>query len=206
MSKRLTLSSFFNIKIFISLILMGFAFTSQAQLFSSTRMKKRNKEIPTIIKSDSMDFDISKNVAVFSGNVQVDDAAMKIFCHKMIINFEGKAKDVAKEKVTKTANKPKSKDGKAKENKTVKEIICLKNVVIIRKLDAEGGKTGEQKALAGKAVYDVKAGKITLTINPELRRGEDLVKGEVIMFWTDSERLTVKNAGEVQIRQKPDED
>lgn len=189
MRKRFTNpASFLNDKLLMILLLfMCFAFSSQAQLFSSKRMKKRDKTIPTIIKSDSMDFDISKNIAVFSGNVQVNDESMKIFCHKMIINFEGKAKN------TET-------------KKTIKDIICLKNVVIIRKLDTEEGKAGEQKALAGKAVYDVKAGKITLTINPELRRGEDLVKGEVIMFWTDSERLTVKNAGEVQIRSKPDED
>ena len=139
-----------------------------------------------------MDFDISKNVAVFTGNVQVDDAEMRIFCHKMIVNFAGKAKD--------------SKKSKINTNQTVKEIICLKNVVIIRKLDTKDKEGGEQKALAGKAVYDVKAGKITLTINPELQRGEDSLTGEVIIFWTDSERVSVRRSGQIQIRSKPNED
>lgn len=178
------LHNLLNYKILVIALFLFCSASSQAQLFSSKRAKKRDKTIPTIIKSDSMDFDISKNVAVFSGNVQVDDAEMKIFCHKMIINFEGNAKN-------------------SEDNKTIKDIICLKNVVILRKLNDVEGKDGEQKALAGKAVYDVKAGKITLTENPELRRGDDSVKGEVIMFWTDSERLSVKNSGEVQIRSKP---
>ena len=138
-----------------------------------------------------MDFDISKNVAVFTGNVQVDDSEMRIFCHKMIINFVGKAKD--------------SKKSKINTNQTVKDIICLKNVVIIRKLESKDKDGGEQKALAGKAVYDVKAGKITLTIDPELQRGQDSVTGEVIIFWTDSERVSIRRSGQIQIRSNPNE-
>ena len=65
-----------------------------AQSFFSraTSRKGANKDVPTVITSDSMDFDISKNVAVFTGNVQVDDANMRILCHQMIIRFEGKPK------------------------------------------------------------------------------------------------------------------
>lgn len=160
-----------------------------AQFFSAhLKSKKRNTEIPTIIKSDSMDFDLSKNLAVFSGNVQVDDAEMQIFCHKMIINFE----------------KGSANEGE-NQNQSVKDIICLKNVIIIRKLSDEEGKGGEQKALAGKAVYEVKAGKITLSENPELKRGPDTLKGEVIMFWLDSERLTVHRGSQLQIKSRPNQ-
>lgn len=172
-------------------VIFLYSLNSQAQLFSSKNRKKRNKNIPTIIKADSMDFDISKNVAVFTGNVQVDDSEMRIFCHKMIINFVGKAKD--------------SKKSKINTNQTVKDIICLKNVVIIRKLESKDKDGGEQKALAGKAVYDVKAGKITLTIDPELQRGQDSVTGEVIIFWTDSERVSIRRSGQIQIRSNPNE-
>ena len=151
-----------------------------AQHFSS---KERKADVPTIITADSMDLDIARNVAVFTGNVQVDDVQMKIFCHKMIINFSG-------EKETDT-------------NKSVKNIICLKNVVIIRKIDGAEAKGGEQKAVAGKAIYDVKAGKITLMDNPELHRGPDTLTGEVIMFWLDSERLSVQKRTKLKIRSKP---
>ncbi len=161
--------------------------SGNAQLFmSNARASKRNPEIPTVVKADTMDLDISKNVAVFTGNVQVDDADMQIFCHKMIINFEGEG-EVSEENT----------------NRSVKDIICLTNVVIIRKLDEAESNDGEQKALAGKAVYDVKSGKITLTENPELRRGSDLIRGRLIQFWTDSERLNVEGSTELRIRSNP---
>jgi len=182
---------YFNYKILLILLFLFYCVIPlKAQLFSSKRSKTRDKTIPTVIKSDSMDFDISKNVAVFSGNVQVEDAEMTIFCHKMIINFEGNAKNT-------------------ESNKSVKDIICLKNVIIIRKLDKKESKSGKQKALAGKAVYDVKAGKITLTENPELQRGEDSLKGDVIMYWTDSDRVSVKGRkrpSQLTIRSKPNEE
>jgi len=164
------------------------SFDSHAQFFSSHfKSKKRNTDVPTIITADSMDLDIGRNVAVFTGNVQVDDVQMKIFCHKMIINFAGEN----------------DKGDKMSTNKSVKNIICLKNVVIIRKVSGADAKGGEQKAIAEKAIYDVKAGKITLMDSAELRRGPDSLTGEVIIFWLDSERLSVPEKPRLQIRSKP---
>lgn len=194
-------------KICLVLILtICFSLSSQAQFFSSKfSSRKRNKDIPTVIKADSMDFDISKNVAVFSGNVQVDDVEMKIFCHKMIINFEGDIKGSTEKEISgkekKTEDKTKKKEKNT--NKTVKDIICLKNVVIIRKLSKEDAAGGKQKALAGKAVYDVQAGKIILTDKPVLIRGKDSIRGRKIEFWLDSERLNVDGGSELQIRSNP---
>ena len=191
-----------NKQLFVGMVfLFCFSITSHAQFFSKSRSKKRNSKIPTVINSDSMDFDISKNVAVFTGNVQVNDSEMKIFCHKMIINFVSNKEAKAEKKKDKDSKEKKS-SKEPKMNKSVKDIICLKDVVIIRKLNKDDEEGGEQKAIAGKAVYDVKSGKITLTINPELQRGEDTLKGEVIMFWTDSERLTIKNNSRLQMRAK----
>lgn len=209
-------SSFWQKTCLLLILTICLSFSSQAQFFSSRfSSKKRNPEIPTIIKADTMDFDLSKNVAVFSGNVQVDDVEMQIFCHKMIINFEGNIEKSAEQEITgkkvekkeenKVEKKAEKKDESAEEglNKSVKSIICLKNVVIIRKLeeDEEGG--GQQKALAGKAVYDVKAGKITLTEKPVLKRGGDSIKGRKIEFWLNSERLNVDGGTELQIRSNP---
>ena len=89
----------------------------------------------------------------------------------------------------------------------VKEIECIKNVIIIRKLyNEKEKKDGEQKAIAGHAIYDVESGKITLTENPALVRDQDTLRGEVIVYWVDSERVSVrsgnKNKGELKIRSK----
>jgi lipopolysaccharide transport protein LptA len=102
--------------------------------------------------------------------------------------------------------KKKTETGKKSESSTkVKEIECIKNVIIIRKLYDEKEKSqGEQKAIAGHAVYDVKTGKITLSDNPSLVRGSDTLRGEVIVYWVDSERVSVrsgrKNTSELKIR------
>lgn len=192
----------------ITVLISVSVFNLNAQSFFdrvTTKNDKGNKE-PTTITSDSMDFDITKNVAVFTGNVRVDDANMRILCHKMIIRFEGEAKDIkglasgdSKDK------KKKVKKKKTEQGTKVKEIECIKNVIIIRKLyNEKEKKQGEQKALAGHALYDVKTGKITLSDNPALIRGTDTLRGEIIVYWVDSERVSVrsgnKNTSELKIR------
>ena len=173
------------------------------------------KDVPTVITSDAMDFDITKNVAVFTGNVQVDDANMRILCHKMIVRFEGETKDfndiaAGKSKDAKTKNKNatgKKGDASSSGGTKVKDIECIKNVIIIRKLyDEKDQSMGEQKAIAGHAFYDIKSGKITLTINPSLIRGKDTLTGEVIIYWVDSERVNVRSgvhsSSELKIKAK----
>jgi lipopolysaccharide export system protein LptA len=180
----------------LSIILVD---TAGAQSFFAKLATKNNgkkKKTPTVITSDSMDFDMSKNIAVFTGNVQVDDANMRIFCEKMIIFFEGGKKGIGA-LVAKPNKKTEKKETDAKANPNagkVKKIVCLKNVIIIRKLYNEKDiKAGEQKGVGGKAVYDVKAGSITLSENPSLSRGKDTLRGDIITYWVDSERVSVKS-------------
>ena len=183
-----------------------------AQSFFSRSLagKGPTKDAPTVITSDAMDFDITKNVAVFTGNVQVDDANMRILCHQMIIRFEGNAaslKDVTSEKKEKVEKKSVKDGDDPKANTKVKSIECIKNVIIIRKLyDGKEKEGGEQKAIAGHALYDVKTGKITLTDHPALVRGSDTLRGEMIIYWVDSERVSVRsgnqNTSELKIRSK----
>ncbi len=189
--------------------LLGLHVDAQSFFSKATSRKGANKNVPTVITSDSMDFDISKNVAVFTGNVQVDDANMRILCHQMIVRFEGKPKSLKDVKNGKKSNTEKKKTtaDPVKSNTKVKTIECIKNVIIIRKIYDEKEKTdGEQKAIAGHALYDVKTGKITLTDHPALVRGGDTLRGEVIIYWVDSERVSVRSgnrtSSELKIRSK----
>jgi len=179
-------------RVFVTALLLA-AFSARAQfsIFDSGKAKRKRSGKPTVITADSMDFDISQNIAVFTGNVQVDDEDMKIFCHQMIIRFEKEGGDKKKTdpKDIHTMTLKKKGGGTTK----VKDITCLKDVIIIRKLyDLKEKERGEQKALAQKAHYDVKTGKITLSGNPSLSRGKDTLKGDVIYFWRDSERVSVR--------------
>ena len=172
--------------------------------------KKRTGKTPTVITSDTMDIDISKNTAVFTGNVKVDDEEMSIECKIMTIFLEDRSPSAAapnteapKTEAPKTgaAEKPAavSPEDKPEESKQVSRIICEKNVVIIRKSLSDSEKTaGEQKALAGHADYDVKTGKIVLTKDPMLQRGTDTLKGEIIVIWRDSEKVEVQK-GEIKM-------
>ncbi len=192
----------------------GLYLDAQAKsLLSRVRSREgAKKNVPTVITSDSMDFDISKNVAVFTGNVQVDDANMRILCDQMIVRFEGKPKDVKKETGAKDSKvekkdtvKSEAADDPIQSGTKVKTIECIKNVIIIRKVYDEKEKSeGEQKAVAGHALYEVKPGKITLTKNPALIRGGHTLRGEVIIYWVGSERVSVrsgnKTSSELKIR------
>ncbi len=149
---------------------------------------------PTSITADSMDIDFKSNIAVFTGHVVVDDPSMTINCHKMEIFLDNKAKtDDSKESEEKSDNKAGNMGfGGGKE---LKKIICSGDVVIVRKLyNKEDIAAGEQKATAGRAVYDVKADMIVLTLdNPTIQRGTgDKLSGPKITLWLNSERLKVE--------------
>lgn len=162
--------------------------------------KKRSGKTPTVINADTMDIDISKNIATFTGNVKVDDEEMNISCRKMTIFLEDKKTGDGTNVSPAGPDSTKSEDVKAEESKQVSRIICEENVVIIRKSLSESEKgQGEQKALAGHADYDVKTGKIVLTKNnPVLQRGGDTLRGEIITIWRDSEKVEVQG-GEIKM-------
>lgn len=156
--------------------------------------KKRAGKTPTVITSDTMDIDISKNIAVFSGNVKVDDEEMNISCNKMTIYLEDKKADADAKAPAVKPDTPKADEAKPEESKQVSRIICEGSVVIIRKSLSESEKgQGEQKAIAGHADYEVRTGKIVLTKNnPVLKRGGDTLRGDPITIWRDSEKVEVQ--------------
>ncbi len=192
----------------LSVFVLAFVFVSgnvSAQglsFFQSTKgaEKKRSGKTPTVINADTMDIDIAKNIAVFTGNVKVDDEEMNISCKKMTIFLEDKKTEPGVSALPVNPDAAKSADVNPEESKQVSRIICEENVVIIRKSLSESEKgQGEQKALAGHADYDVKTGKIVLTKNnPLLKRGGDTLKGEIITIWRDSEKVEVQG-GEIKM-------
>jgi len=94
----------------------------------------------TEIYSDFMDIDYPGNLAVFTGNVKINDTMMDVDCHKMTIYLEDRP-DGAKK--SKTAN-VKSDQGLAdnvKATKDVSEIICVGDVVVSRKVASDNGET-----------------------------------------------------------------
>ena len=192
----------------LTIFVVAFTFVSgnvSAQglsFFQSTKgaEKKRAPKAATVINADTMDIDISKNIATFTGNVKVDDEEMNISCKKMTIFLEDKKTGDESNVSSAGSDSTKSEDAKTEESKQVSRIICEENVVIIRKSLSESEKgQGDQKALSGHADYDVKTGKIVLTKNnPVLQRGGDTLRGEIITIWRDSEKVEVQG-GEIKM-------
>ncbi|MBN2640384.1 MAG: hypothetical protein JXR78_01890 [Victivallales bacterium] len=164
---------------------------AQLSMAGLAKNRKEGPKKPTTITADSMDIDFKNNKAVFIGNVYVDDDSMTINCHRMEIYLEDKAVDAAAKKTDAT-----KKDAGFGGGKDLKKIICLGNVVIVRKLfDQADIAAGEQKATAGKAEYDVKADMIVLTEdNPSIQRGSgNTLSGSKITLWLSTERLKVES-------------
>lgn len=131
------------------------------------------------VKADSMIMNMEEKIITLIGNVKVDDAGFDIFCSRLIIDLNKDEKDDKKESDN-TINA----DG-------VSQITCLGNVKIIRKISAEElKKNGAQKAFADKAVYNTSNEQITLTgKNSQIHHGDDMISGQKIIIWKNSERL-----------------
>ncbi len=64
----------------------------------------------------------------------------------------------------------------------------------VQSLKAEGSVTirqADKVATSNVATYDVASGKIVLTGKPRVRRGRDLLEGEIITFWRNENRMVV---------------
>ena len=141
----------------------------------------------TEIYSDFMDIDYPGNLAVFTGNVKINDTMMDVDCHKMTIYLEDRPDGAKKSKTTNV----KSDQGLAdnvKATKDVSEIICVGDVVVSRKVASDNGET----AYADKAIYNLKESKIILSgNNPIIIRGKDSVSGQLVTIWVDQQRMKV---------------
>ncbi len=183
----------FGFKVLLASLVMTFTAMQlsaqmQTSLFNVGNQKKSNSKAPTVITSDTMSIDIQNNIAIFTGNVEVDDPQMHIRCHKMIIYLEDKSE---------TAKKT---DDDSTGNKEVSKVECIGDVVITRKVDDPDEKEkGTQRALAGKADYDVKTGVIVLTEDPVIFRGNDKIKGQKIILWRDSQRMQVEGGSKIEM-------
>ena len=179
------------------------AFSQGASLFNAGGNSKRDKALPTVITADTMDIQTAKNIAIFTGNVVVKDQELTINCLKMTIYLEEKTASTAvpagavpgahpAEKTTPTTPDKTVKSKDSKGGKNISKIICEGDVVIVRKTKDDKGEEKEQNATAGKAEYDLKEQKITLSENPVMMQGTDKVKGDVIILFRESERVIVQ--------------
>lgn len=186
---------FFLLSMLSVLLICADAAAQFSMSAGGSRSKKDRKGGTTTITSDTMDIDIQNDMATFIGNVEVDDPEMNIKCGKMVIYLENKPEDKTEKPDEKAVAKD---DGKKSveetgSNKQVSRIECIGDVVIIRKVEAVPGEPvpEAQKAIAGKAEYNLRNDTITLTEKPVIMRGTDILKGERITINTKTEKMAV---------------
>ncbi|KAF0217453.1 MAG: lipopolysaccharide export system protein [Geobacteraceae bacterium] len=75
-------------------------------------------------------------------------------------------------------------------NNEVEKVEAFGNVRIV-----QGNRLGE----AGHAVYDNKAGKITLDTNPKVHEGNNVVSGKVITYFVDEQKSMVTGGPDVRV-------
>ncbi|UDQ97610.1 LptA/OstA family protein [Lentisphaerota bacterium WC36G] len=156
---------------------------------------KQNPNVPkkpTIIKSDSSDININKNIAHLVGSVHIDDAMADLKCNNMDIYLTDD-QQLASTEASSIPYFPI--DGK---NKTVDQIVCVGDVVIKRNLYSEGDiAAGEQKATSQKAVFTNEDSLLLLAkvkdVRPIISRGDTLASGDTIAVNLKTE--TVKFTG-----------
>ena len=173
-----------------------FCMETQAQfanlMMNKTRKSRAEKSnIPTTVKSDSMDIDLAKDKIILLGNVEVDDPEMNIKCQKMTIFLENKPTEQPAENAGKSRSDA-GRDMNPEGNKQVTRIECVGDVVITRNSGEKVAGSNVQKAFAGKAVYDLPADTITLTENnPVIVSGGSRLSGEQIIVDIKTERINV---------------
>lgn len=145
----------------------------------------------TRINSDLIDFDYANNLGIFTGNVRVKNADLKLNCNKMTIYLESREKKKEKNIVDSLIA--------ASGKKELKEIVCVGNVIITR--DNKTGKN--EKAIAGRAVYILKENKIILSgNNPFIISGRDSISGKRMIVWLDQNRLKVIKNSKIILGEK----
>lgn len=171
---------------------------------------------PIIVKTDLMDLQLTKNYGELIGNVDIDEPKVNLKCDKMELyaeNVKSPKKVIATphpddefDNETDHNEEVASGDGAVPkkislgDDKQLEKIVCLKNVVITRKITAND--LIKQQATGDKAVYFVKKGKLELTEKPELHQGDNVLHGTKITLWTDSERLDIQR-GDVKELELP---
>jgi len=163
--------------------------TGLASLFDSGASDSDAPKKPTIIDSDTMDMDITNNISIFIGNVVVDSTKIHITCERMEMYMEEVKVNGKVQKQLKEIHCYKNREGKLDANDPTD-----KRVVIVRNISKEEEETkGKQRSFSGKAVYNVKTGKIVLTDEPILVQGINEIHGTQITIWRDSEVMNVKD-------------
>ncbi len=146
----------------------------------------------SVVTCERVDADLSKNLIGLTGNVKLNDPVVDVSCDNVNIKL-GEKTGPAESGIVKNSI------GGVQAKKEIKEITCLGDVKMSRKVVSSGPYV-QQKASANKAVFDLKKNVIALSgNNPQIVRGEDSLRGDKIDVNLAEERLKTKGNSRIAI-------
>lgn len=146
---------------------------------------------PVRISADMAEYFNKEGLVVFTGNVVAVQTDSTLTADRMDVTFEKPARG---------EEQPAAVTGVPPGEQRITRIVAEKNVTF-RQVDPESGK--ERYATGEKGVYDVDQRLVTMTGNPRLFEGRNVIVGEEMVFYLDEKKVIVK--GKVNLTVYPDE-
>ncbi len=179
-----------NTRYFLCRFLLALcAVASSAPAQTATVLSGKTTNQFTRIEANSLDFDRDKGVALYKGNVRVQDPEMDLFCEEMLVRFGSPTNRVSATNAPPTTGS--ATNGPARPlmgiGGRIDSIIALRSVVIVNKKD-------KSRATGQKAVYNAATDVIELTGNPVLETEQGTLLGEIIEMDRRNNRLSAKKA------------
>jgi lipopolysaccharide export system protein LptA len=117
----------------------------------------RNRKDPIKIEATTLEVRDREKIAVFSGNVIVQQGETELRCKKLEVHYEG------------TAAAVQVKDGPGVSSQQIRKLVAVGGVIVTSK---------DQRATGDSGVYDAKANTVTLTGNVILIQGPNVMRGQ----------------------------
>ena len=146
---------------------------------------------PVRISSDAAEYSNKEGLVVFTGNVVVVQADSTITAERMDVSFE---------KPAAAAGTPAAGIGAPANAQRITKIVAQQKVTF-RQVDPETKK--ERYATGDKGVYDVDQRTVTMTGNPRLWEGKNVIVGDEMVFTLEDKKVMVK--GKVNLTVYPDD-
>jgi len=153
--------------------------------------KASEPQAPVKISADSAEYFNTEGLVIFTGNVVAVQADTTLSAERMEVAFD---------KPAQALEKPATGIGAPANAQRISKIVAEKKVSF-RQVDPESGK--ERYATGEKGVYDVEQRLVTMTGNPRLWEGKNVIVGDEMTFSLDDKKVNVK--GKVNLTVFPDE-
>jgi len=145
---------------------------------------------PVRVSADAAEYFNKEGLVVFTGNVVAVQADATIAADRMDVSFEKPAREEGKPAGI----------GAPSAAQRITMIVAQKKVSL-RQVDPETGK--ERYVTGEKGVYDVDRHLVTMSGNPRLWEGKNLIVGEEMVFYLEEKKVVVK--GKVNLTVYPDD-